>query len=139
MQYGDAFYPHDLDVMAEHFLSQDKTAMFVCTRHARPEKNHIAVDGDVIVLYDKGNASGACTLHDAGIVFFRKRILEFCEADAFRLAEYIMPRLITGRQASAYASENQSWGIGSPEKIPRFEAFLETHPGLLEGALAFKR
>ncbi|HIH24101.1 TPA: NAD-dependent epimerase/dehydratase family protein [Candidatus Woesearchaeota archaeon] len=144
MHYGDAYFPYDLAPMKERFLSSGKTAMYICNHRPKLEgfddKNNIIVDAEGnITGYDRKNASGKATLHDVGVSFFRKGIAGYCEPDAFKLDEHIIPRLVEDKQIIAFATDLKSIGMGNIEKVERFNKYLAEHPGLLEQARALKK
>jgi len=144
MHYGDSYFPYDLTPMTERFLSSGKTAMVVCNRRPKIEgfddKNNIIVDAENnITGYDKRNVSGKATLHDVGVIYFRKRIAEYCHPDAFKLDEYVFPLLAKEREILAYPTDLKSIGMGSVEKVERFNKYLAAHPGLLEEVKALRK
>lgn len=128
MQYGDAFIPCDYKEMIDIFLASGKTAMMACNVRPKDEqhKNNIIVDEHNNILgVAKGDAQA--TLHDAGALFVKKNIATYVEKlgkKDFKLTE-LVPLLIQEKEIIAYPLPVLSRGIGGPDKIARFEKFLQ--------------
>ena len=133
MQYGDSFLPVDLIPYWDRLRAQDADASIICSKRPLPlkefeSKNNIIVDDDGNMIgYDKKDALGKATLLDTGVNLYSRRVLSLCPAGTFKLSDTLFPALAIAGKTLTEVSPVKSVGIGNPDKIARFENFLETN------------
>ncbi len=133
MQYGDSFLPVDLIPYWDRLREQDADASIICSKRPLPlkefeSKNNIIVDDDGNMIgYDKKDALGKATLLDTGVNLYSRRVLSLCPSGTFKLSDTLFPMLAIAGKTLTEVSPVKSVGIGNPDKIARFEKFLETN------------
>jgi len=133
MQYGDSFLPVDLIPYWDRLREQDADASIICTKRPLPlkefeSKNNIIVDDDGRMTgYDEKNKGGLATMLDTGVNLYSTRVLVHCPDRNFHLTTTIFPFLAADGKTLTEVSPVKSVGIGNPDKIARFEKFLETN------------
>lgn len=130
MQFGDVYFPIDLAEVRDHFLRTEKECMFVCTKREKvdqfEDKNDFLLDQNGnIILYDRGNKAGKCNVLNGGIVFFKSSIKNYDFPEAFKLEEFLVPRLIKKKQIAGWLTEKKPFDIGNIDKLNRFKMYLE--------------
>jgi len=126
MQWGDIFFPLDLEKMYNTFVNSDKEAMIVVSKRDKildyQDKNDLLLDNDGnVILYDLNNTSGKCTHLHCGLLLFKKTIFDLCVNDCFKLEIDLFLPLIAKKSLLGFLVSSTPFDIGNSDKIKETE------------------
>jgi len=122
--YGDSYLDIDYSSFIKFFESQKASGCVVIYDNAMGDagvKNNIAIEGDLIIKYDKSKDDTCLKYVEAGASIFRKRLLNLIEANRFASLENdIFPILIENKELTAYQSKLRFYDIGTFGRLSNF-------------------
>lgn len=127
--YGDSLLPIDYVEVFRALERSPAGGLVVVYDNSLADtsvRNNIALDDDgFVVRYDKEAQGGSQLAYvEAGVLAFRRSILELIPAGVVSLEKEIYPKLIARRQLTAYRTRQRFYDIGTPERLRSIEAFL---------------
>lgn len=128
--YGDSFLPMDYAAFEKAFKNAGREGMIAVCRDAdgvtgvRPNVA-LAPDG-IVTRYDKRTPSPELNCVEAGVLAFKKRVLERIPgARVVSLENDLYPQLIREGQLGGYVCGGRFFDIGTEERIETMEAWLK--------------
>ena len=123
---GDSFLPMDYRKLIRYFYKYNKTG--VITVYDNPERvapNNISIEeSNLVIDYNKKKSVGM-THVDAGVMVFKKDLLEFIpKSKVCSLEEEIFHKLIKKKQLLAFPTNKRFYDIGSQEGLRIIEEVL---------------
>ena len=120
--WGDDFHPIDYtSIVAHHRLKAAPLTMTVTESHESNNLHHR--DGQVIA-YDKAEPKSDYNGYEAGTSIVNKSVIKAHGKDGkWSWEETVYPAL--SREITAHVDNTAFWDIGTPERLSRFEDFLE--------------
>jgi NDP-sugar pyrophosphorylase family protein len=133
--YGDSFLPIDYRPLFS-YLDEPDTSGVVVVYDNRVEdtsvRNNIDLDDrNRVTAYSKDSADSARLKYvEAGVLAFRRSILDLIPQGVVSLEKEIFPILIERRALAGYSTRQRFYDIGTPERLSGFEAYLkhDYHP-----------
>ena len=128
--YGDSFLPIDYRLLFPQ-LDEPGTEGLVVVYDNRVEdtsvRNNIALDDkNRVTAYSKDSDEWTRLSYvEAGVLAFRRSILELIPSGVVSLEKEIFPVLIQSRALAGYPTRQRFYDIGTPERLARFEAYLK--------------
>ena len=128
--YGDSFLPIDYRPLFPR-LEEPGTSGVVVVYDNRVEdtsvRNNIALDDkNCVTVYSKDSDEWTRLSYvEAGVLAFRRSILELIPPGVVSLEKEIFPVLIKSRALAGYPTRQRFYDIGTPERLARFEAYLK--------------
>jgi NDP-sugar pyrophosphorylase family protein len=125
---GDTYWPVDLaDLMASGARAGSLAVMGVYdNREDTGVPNNVALDGARVVRYEKGGRAPGCTHVEAGATALERRALALLPPEGPSAVEVdLFPRLARERAMLAWAGPVPFHDVGTPERVRRFEAWIE--------------
>jgi NDP-sugar pyrophosphorylase family protein len=127
--YGDSFLPIAYaDVLGALNGDHVEGVVVVCDNRLVDTSvpNNIAIDREgFIVRYDKDSPEDPGLSHvEAGVLAFRRSILDLIPPGVVSLEKEIFGRLILKRSLLSYTTTQRFYDIGTPERLRRIEAYL---------------
>jgi histidinol-phosphate phosphatase family protein len=127
LMYCDNYLPFNLKKLVE-FYEKQKTLASV-TVYANKDgitKNNTFVDESGLVLtYDRTRQQKNLNGVDVGFFVLNKKITEWMPKENFSFQDTIIPKLIKQHQLSGFFINNRYYSIGSLERLPLTEQFLQ--------------
>lgn len=127
--YGDSYIPLQYSNLKLHFNKIKKTGMLVVynNKHLTDVPNNVSIDeNNIVTKYIKNTKDQSLKFVEAGVMAFRKEILNLIEPNKFvSLEEDIFPILIQQGQLSAYVTNKKFYDIGTPSRLKRIEGVLK--------------
>lgn len=131
--YCDNYWPMRIADMWQHFLTTGTMAQItVYTNKDNYTRNNIRVNNDrLVVHYDKSRM----TLHlqgvEIGYALLKKDVLEMLPDENVNFEQCVYPRLVEQRNLSAYLTDHRYYSVGSFQRLPLTEAFLQRQPTII--------
>lgn len=124
--YGDSYLNIDYRAFIEFFDSQATTGAVIVYNNTLGDtkvRNNIAVEGSLVVRYDKTSADAHLKYVEAGVSIFKNNILEYiAENQVVSLENDIFPVLIKNRDLAAYLSNVRFCDIGTLDRLNNFNS-----------------
>jgi D,D-heptose 1,7-bisphosphate phosphatase len=127
LMYCDNYLPLNLKKLVD-FHEQQKTmaSVTVYTNKDKITKNNVFVDEKgYVITYDRTRQAKDLNGVDMGFFILSKKIMEWMPKENFSFQNVIIPKLIEQHQLSGYFVENRYYSIGSLERLPLTEKFLQ--------------
>ena len=122
--YGDSYLDIDYSSFIKSFENQEASGSIVIYDNAMGDagvKNNIAIEGNLIIEYDKSKDDPCLKYVEAGASIFRKRLLNLIEGNRFvSLENDIFPILIENKELTAYQSKLRFYDIGTFDRLNNF-------------------
>lgn len=129
---GDTYLPIDYGEMEKAFLKCRKRALMAVYDNQEDigVKNNVKLDNALMVVgYDKGSSVLGLRYVDAGVLVFRREVLELIEEGCpVSLENGLYLTLIQQRELAAYVTEQRFYDIGTIERQGIFEEFMKRKP-----------
>ena len=127
--YGDSFLPIDYRPLFG-LLAEAGTSGVVVVYDNRVDtsvRNNIALDDkNRVIAYSKDSDEWTRLSYvEAGVLAFRRCILELIPPGVVSLEKEIFPVLIKSRALAGYPTRQRFYDIGTPERLARFETYLK--------------
>lgn len=123
--YGDSYLDIDYGEFIEFFRKNGTIGSVVIYDNAMGDtevKNNVAVEGDLIIRYEKHKDDPSLRYVEAGVSMFKKGLLEAIEPGRpVSLENDIFPLLVKNRELTGYKSKAGFCDIGTPERLSRFK------------------
>lgn len=126
LMWGDSYLMLDYAEIMAYFKRHDKLALMVVYKNFnRYQPSNVAVDGNLVVKYDKRNPTSEMIYIDEGLSVFRREVLDLIPNNrAVSLEEEIFPELIARREMLALETQQRFFEIGSFEGLKEFTEFI---------------
>jgi len=127
LMYCDNYWPLDLGrLMAFHNKNQTAATVTVYTNKDGISRNNMYVDENgYVVKYDKSRKDKNLNGVEIGFFILDKKVFDLMPDDNFSFEKVVLPQLIEKRQLSGYLTDHRYYSIGSLERIPKMEKFLQ--------------
>jgi histidinol-phosphate phosphatase family protein len=127
LMYCDNYLPLNLQSLVEFYEKQKtKACVTVYTNKDKITKNNVFVDENgFVVTYDRTRQQKNLNGVDVGFFILDKRITEWMPQQDFSFQDVIIPKLIQQHQLSGFFIDNRYYSIGSLERLPITERFLQ--------------
>jgi len=126
---GDTYLPVDYGEVERAFIRRGKKAFMVVYSNQEDTgvKNNVELDSDLMVKrYDKVNIDSSLKYVEAGVLVFRREVLNIMEEErSISLEKGFYPVLIQQKELAAYVTRQRFYDIGTPEQQRVFEQFLK--------------
>lgn len=132
--YGDSYLPIDYRDVARTLDASGAQGMVVVYDNRLADtsvRNNIAVDAEgFVVRYDKDADDPAMHFVEAGVLAFRRPVVDLIPEGVVSLEKQIFTSLIAARQLRAYPTSQRFYDIGTPERLRVIEEHLshDHHP-----------
>lgn len=123
---GDTFLPIDYLDLVDQFHQHDTiSTISVCNNPDIIVRNNIAIDKSGLVSkYSKKDSNGMRYV-DAGVIVFKKEVLDFIPEQHFcSLEEEIFPTLINRKEMKPYITGQRFYDMGTIEGMKALEGVL---------------
>lgn len=124
--YGDSYLDIDYSAFIDFFKNQKTTGSIVIYDNAMGDtdvKNNIAIEGGLIIRYDKNKEDSSLKYVEAGASIFRKDLLALIGKNRFvSLENEIFPILIKNKELTVYKSKTRFCDIGTFERLDYFKS-----------------
>lgn len=123
--YGDSYLDINYSEFIAFFEGQKTTGAIVIYDNKNSNtgvKNNIAVDGDMVIKYDKNKGDPCLRYVEAGVSIFKKSLLDFIDRDRVASLENdIFPILIEKGELAGYKSKTRFYDIGTFDRLKIFQ------------------
>jgi len=123
--YGDSYLDIDYRDFIDFFENHKTTGSIVIYDNVLGDtgvKNNIAIDGDIITMYEKNIEGSSLKYVEAGASIFRKGLLALIQKNRFvSLENEIFPILIKNKELIGYKSKTRFCDIGTLERLDYFK------------------
>ncbi len=124
----DNYWPFYLGDLVNFYNSQGNALVstVVYSNKDKFTKNNILIDSFGRVLaYDSSRSMESLNGVDVGYRIINKKVLDFSPNENFSFEKFFFPFLATRGQLFGYITDRRYWSIGSLDRIPITEKFLE--------------
>jgi len=124
---GDTFLAADYTKLIEYYHQCNKVGMIVVYENSQKivSNNIMLGEKNLVIGYNKRDAKGMTHI-DAGVMVFKKRVLDFIpESQVCSLEEEIFPKLIQLRELVAFPTNQRFYDMGSFEGLREIKAILK--------------
>ncbi|HLC18660.1 MAG TPA: nucleotidyltransferase family protein [Thermodesulfobacteriota bacterium] len=130
--YADSYLPVDLRVVEGFFRATGRAGLLVACDNSEDTLvlPNVSVDKDrFVTAYEKDSNRAALTLVEAGVLAFRKKVLDLLPEGPWPLSleKVLFPKLIESRELVCFETDQRFYDIGSPERLRRFQEYLNDH------------
>jgi histidinol-phosphate phosphatase family protein len=127
LMYCDNYFPLNLKNLVEFYNKQHTLAsVLVYTNKDKITKNNVRVDDKgQVVIYDRSRQEKNLNGVELGFFILDKQILQWMPNEDFSFQNVIVPKLIERHQLSGYFVDHRYYSIGSLERLPLTETFLQ--------------
>lgn len=127
LMYCDNYWPLDLGrLMAFHNKNQTAATVTVYTNKDGITRNNMYVDENgYVIKYDKSRKDKNLNGVEIGFFILDKIVFDLMPDDNFSFEKVVLPQLIEKRQLSGYLTDHRYYSVGSLERIPKMEKFLQ--------------
>jgi D-glycero-D-manno-heptose 1,7-bisphosphate phosphatase len=127
LMYCDNYFPLNLKKLLEFHERQNTFAsVLVYTNKDKITKNNIFVDEKgFVITYDPARKQQNLNGVDLGFFILNKKIMEWMPKKDFSFQNIIIPKLIKEQQLSGHLVNHRYYSIGSLERLPITEKFLQ--------------
>lgn len=133
LMYCDNYWPMRFTPMWEHFLSTGASGQItVYTNKDQYTKNNVLVDErGMVTYYDKSKSAPHLQGVDIGFAIMKKEVIDLLPNENVNFEKAVFPALVQRRQLSAYCTDHRYYSVGSPERLPITERFLQRRPTVI--------
>ena len=128
--YGDSYLSIDYQKAISSFKSVDKIGLLVVydNKYNTSVKNNIAIDAKgFIIEYDKETEKKNLKYVDAGVIVFKKEILDLIPKGKVSLEKEIFPKLIEKKELIAFKSKVPFYDIGTFERMEKAKKAIKSN------------
>lgn len=134
LMYCDNYWPMRMDDMWQRFQELHVPAMVTVYANRdgyRPGKDSLRVEDGYVTAFDKTRTTPGLQGVEISYAILTRPLLELLpeEDELIELALY--PQLAERRQLGAYVTEHRYYSVGSLERLPVTERFLERRPAVI--------
>ena len=123
---GDSYLRLDYGDVMSYFQNRNKLALAVVYKNGEPRyRNNIAIEGEMICIYDRNNKSGEMAYIDAGLWAMRKRALSLIPTSCIASQDEFFNKLIERDELLAFETRQHFYEIGSFHGLDEFSRFIE--------------
>ena len=125
--YCDNYWPMDMASMWETFNRVDALGMVtVYTNRDGYTRNNVRVDDSgYVATYDPSRAEPDLNGVEIGYAILRREALEYLPQGNVSFEHTVYPDLVSRRLLRAFRTEHRYYSVGSHERLPLTEAFLQ--------------
>ena len=125
--YCDNYWPMRLESMWQTFCRS--TPLALVTAYANPDgytRNNLRVDGEgKVITYDPERSATDLNGVEIGYAILSRKALEYLPGNNVRFEHIVYPALAVAGLLRAYQTEHRYYSVGSHERLPLTEAFLQ--------------
>jgi len=127
LMYCDNYWPLNLRKLSEYHDNHNVLAtVTIYTNKDNFTKSNMKVDGKgYVTLYDKSRKEKNLSGVDIGFFIINKKVLKLMPDTNFSFERDILPKLIEKKQLAGYLTDHRYYSVGSPERLPITEKFLQ--------------
>ena len=128
--YGDSYLPVDYGEIELYFRASGKTGLIVAYDNSEDTTVpcNVSMDSNRLVTkYRKNSSGGDCTLVEAGVLAFRKKVIAMLPDGPASMEEALFPALIERGELACFVTHQRFFDIGSPGRLMRFQGYLNDH------------
>lgn len=132
--YCDNYWPMRLDDMWQRFQALDVPAMVTVYANRddyRPGKNSVRVEDGYVTAFDKSRTTPGLAGVEISYAILTRPVLELLPEEDELIEVALYPQLAEKRQLGAYVTEHRYYSVGSLERLPVTERFLERRPAVI--------
>lgn len=123
--YGDSYLPVDFRKVKNCFMASGRIALVVAYDNSSGDANvpcNISVNGNSLVTgYEKDSTNSNLTLVEAGVLVFKKRLLDLIpEGRPVSLENEVFPVLIARKELVCFVTSQRFYDIGLPDRLREF-------------------
>jgi MurNAc alpha-1-phosphate uridylyltransferase len=135
--YGDAYLRAPYGAVMDSLTSSDSLGLMAVFRNeGRFGASDVAVEGGMVVRYDKRDQTPEMKWINYGVSALRKGALGLIPGDKFCGEEEFYCSLISRRQLRAFEVPKRFYEIGTPASLAEFEKFISARdPAGMTGPL----
>jgi N-acetyl-alpha-D-muramate 1-phosphate uridylyltransferase len=123
--YGDAFLRADYPSIMECLVESGKLGLMTVYHNKNAYgKSDVAVDGDLVVRYDKLGRGAGMEWINFGVSALRREALDAIPAGGFCGEEEFYGSLIERKELVAFQVKTRFYEIGTPSALEEFKRFL---------------
>jgi histidinol-phosphate phosphatase family protein len=132
--YCDNYWPMRMDDMWERFQALDVPAMVTVYANRddyRPGKNSVRVEDGYVTAFDKSRTTPGLQGVEISYAILTRPVLELLPEEDELIEVALYPQLAARRQLGAYVTDHRYYSVGSLERLPVTERFLERRPAVI--------
>jgi histidinol-phosphate phosphatase family protein len=132
--YCDNYLPMRMDDMWERFQALDVPAMVTVYANRddyRPGKNSVRVEDGYVTAFDKSRTTPGLQGVEISYAILTRPVLELLPEEDELIEVALYPQLAARRQLGAYVTDHRYYSVGSLERLPVTERFLERRPAVI--------
>lgn len=123
---GDSYLLLDYAAIMSRFRQRDELGLMVIYRnHDRQRASNVAIDGELVTIYDSNKRSPEMTHIDAGLWALRKRALSLIPPRCPVSQGQFFHKLIERNQLLAFEVSQRFYEIGSFNGLAEFEQLIQ--------------
>lgn len=126
VMYGDSYLDISFRAVYDFFvLHRCRALTTVYHNRGRYDSSNMAVQGDMIVRYEKGTADPALTYIDYGLSLMSKGVFSYCDEESSFDLSVILSMLIENGELYGYPVKRRFYEIGSTAGLEETHIYLE--------------
>lgn len=132
--YCDNYWPMRMDDMWQRFQALDVPAMVTVYANRddyRPGKNSVRVEDGYVTAFDKSRTTPGLAGVEISYAILTRPVLELLPEEDELIEVALYPQLAEKRQLGAYVTDHRYYSVGSLERLPVTERFLERKPAVI--------
>lgn len=128
--YGDSYLPVDYKEVEDFFKDSGKIGLLIAYDDQQGEttvRRNVSIgENNLVTKYKKDSNDKDLNLVEAGVLVFKKRVLDFIpESKPFSLENEIFPVLIAKKELAGFITNQRFYDIGMPERLKDFEELFK--------------
>jgi len=132
--YCDNYWPMRMDDMWQRFQALDVPAMVTVYANRddyRPGKNSVRVEDGYVTAFDKSRTTPGLQGVEISYAILTRPVLELLPEEDELIEVALYPQLAEKRQLGGYVTDHRYYSVGSLERLPVTERFLERRPAVI--------
>jgi len=126
VMYGDSYLDISFRAVYDFFVSHRcRALMTVYHNRGRYDSSNTAIQGEMVVRYEKGTNDPAITYIDFGLSLMGKGVFCYCDEESSFDLSVIIRKLVGNGELHGYPVKRRFYEIGSPEGLEETRIYLE--------------
>lgn len=133
LMYCDNYWPMPFDDMWQQFVESDVMAQVTVYGNSDQytlDNLKIGENGRVL-FYDPSRQASGLSGVDIGFLILKDAVVDMIPEGNVSFERSVYPQLVTQRQLGAFVTSHRYYSVGSHDRLPTTNHFLERHPSIL--------
>jgi histidinol-phosphate phosphatase family protein len=132
MLYCDNYWPMRMDRLWARYQEAGAPALVTVYRNTDAySRDNVRLDGEGFVAeYDRSRASPDLRGVEIGYAILQRSLVDQLSGGHQQIEEALYPTLARNHELAAFVTDHRYYSIGSLERLPTTERFLQRHPTL---------